>query len=442
MALGENVYSGFPYKRLRVVLSRPYIDSRNPHTQTRGIAAEELRRHNLATVLERLHLAGPASRSALVSGTGLNRSTIADLISELTSLGLVEEGPGTSPTGPGRPSPVVTTRPHGAVALAVELSVDSIAVATVGLGGVVHDQVRVTRARAGFSPQETVRDVARLAQPLLDGLPDRHVLTGVGAGVVGVARRSDGFVHLAPNLGWRNVPLGAMLATELGVTGRVMVANEADLGALAEHRRGKGVGVAHLVYLSSEAGIGAGIIQDGKPMLGSAGYAGEVGHTLINPEGHKCRCGAIGCWETEAGEAALVRRAGIPLTVTGLEILETVKIRAASGDRRTLDALAEIGQWLGLGIANLVNIFNPEMVVLGGTYQSLFPYLETAVAAGAGQRALAVPASAVTITDSGLETGAPLVGAAELVFAELIANPAARGGRSAWDLPVEGKSAN
>jgi len=423
-------------------LSRPHKDSRNSHTQTRGIAAEELRRHNLATVLERLHLAGPASRSDLVSGTGLNRSTIADLISELTTLGLVEEGPGISPTGPGRPSPVVITRPQGAVALAVELSVDSIAVATVGLGGVVHDQVRVTRARTGFSPQETVRDVARLAEPLLDGLPDDHVLTGVGAGVVGVARRSDGFVHLAPNLGWRNVPLGAMLATELGVAGRVMVANEADLGALAEHRRGKGVGVDHLVYLSSEAGIGAGIIQDGKPMLGSSGYAGEVGHTLINPEGHKCRCGAIGCWETEAGEAALVRRAGIPMTITGLGILETVQARAESGDQRTLSALAEIGQWLGLGIANLVNIFNPEMVVLGGTYQSLFPFLETAVAAGVSQRALAAPASAVTITNSGLDTDAPLVGAAELVFAELIANPATRGGRSARELPVEGKSAN
>jgi predicted NBD/HSP70 family sugar kinase len=233
-----------------------------------------------------------------------------------------------------------------------------------------------------------------------------------------------------------------MLATELGVTGRVMVANEADLGALAEHRRGKGVGVAHLVYLSSEAGIGAGIIQDGKPMLGSAGYAGEVGHTLINPAGHKCRCGAIGCWETEAGEAALVRRAGIPMTITGLGILETVQARAESGDQRTLGALAEIGHWLGLGIANLVNIFNPEMVVLGGTYQPLFPYLETAMTAGASQRALAAPASAVTITNSGLETGAPLVGAAELVFAELIANPAARGGRSARELPVKGKSAN
>jgi predicted NBD/HSP70 family sugar kinase len=230
-----------------------------------------------------------------------------------------------------------------------------------------------------------------------------------------------------------------MLATELGSNGQVMVANEADLGALAEHRRGKGVGIGHLIYLSGEAGIGAGIIQDGKPMLGSAGYAGEVGHTLINPEGHKCRCGAIGCWETEAGEAALARLAGVPMTVDGLGILETVETLAAAGDQRTLDALTEIGHWLGLGIANLVNIFNPELVVLGGTYQLLFSYLDSAVSAGASQQALAAPASAVTITNSGLGEDAPLIGAAELVFSELIADPAARAGSGGRRLSVEGK---
>lgn len=422
-------------------MSRAHTTNRDSGMRSRGIAAEELRRHNLATVLERLHLTGPASRSHLVSTTGLNRSTIADLIGELIALGLVDEGPGASSTGPGRPSPVVRPRPEGAVALAVELSVDSIAVATVGLGGWIYDRVRVPRPRGRFSPQETIQDVARLAEPLLQDLPDDHVLTGVGVGVVGVARRSDGFVHLAPNLGWHNVPLGAMLATELGTRGLMLVANEADLGALAEHRRGKGVGIGHLVYLSGEAGIGAGIIQDGKPMLGSAGYAGEVGHTLINPEGHKCRCGAVGCWETEAGEAALARLAGVPESVAGLGIVETIRNRAADGDVRTLEALSEVGHWLGLGIANLVNIFNPELVVLGGTYQSLFSYLDSAVEAGLSERALAAPASAVTVTNSGLGAEAPLIGAAELVFSELMADPAGMAGRQVGErLPLEGKS--
>ena len=422
-------------------MSRIQITTRDALNLSRGVAAEELRRHNLATVLERLHLSGPRSRSELAATTGLNRSTIADLVGELTTLGLVEEGPGLTASGPGRPSPVVRTRPHGAAVLAIEVSVDSIAVATAGLGGHVYDQVRVARPRGRFSPQETVEDVAKLAEPMLTSLPANHVLAGVGAGVTGVARRSDGFVHLAPNLGWRNVPLGAMLASELGVSGQVLVANEADLGALAEYRRGVGSDVGHLIYISGEAGIGVGIIQDGKPMLGSTGYAGEAGHTLINPDGHKCRCGAVGCWETEAGEAALARHAGIPVSVANLGILETVLTRAAAGEERTLKAISEIGRWLGLGIGNLVNLFNPDLVVLGGFYHALFPYLESAVVDGARLRSLDAPGGVLTITSSGLGADAPLIGAAELAFSKVVADPAATAGQSVMLRPaVEGKT--
>ena len=169
-----------------------------------------------------------------------------------------------------------------------------------------------------------------------------------------------------------------MLASALGLSYPVLVANEADLGALAEYRRGVGAGVPHLIYISGEAGIGAGIIHDGKPMLGAAGYAGEAGHTLINPDGHLCRCGATGCWETEAGEAALARLAGVPSSVTGLGLVDTILARANDGDQMTLDALAEIGRWLGLGIGNLINVFNPQLVVLGGFYHPLFTFLEKA----------------------------------------------------------------
>ncbi|HET8527021.1 MAG TPA: ROK family transcriptional regulator, partial [Actinomycetota bacterium] len=249
----------------------------------RGVAADELRRHNLGAVLERLHLSGPMSRSEIATATGLNRSTIADLLGVLAELGLVEQGPGTMPSGPGRPSPVVQPRPQGATVLAIELAVDSIAVATIGLGGAASNRLRVARPRGRFSPEETTQDVAKLAGPLLDSLPADSVLVGVGVAVVGVTRRSDGFVHFAPNLGWRDVPLSAMLAGELELGVPVLAANEADLGALAEHRRGRHAGVRNLIYVSGEVGIGAGLIVDGTPLLGSAGYAGEAGHTLINP---------------------------------------------------------------------------------------------------------------------------------------------------------------
>ena len=388
----------------------------------RGVAAEGLRRHNLGLVLEHLHLQGAVSRSELTASTGLNRSTIADLIAELTALGLAEERPAAATSGPGRPSPLVQPRPEGAIVLALEMSVDSIAVATVGLGGHVYNRIRVARPRNRFSPDETVHDVAKLAGPVLDSLPRDHVLTGVGTAVVGLTRRSDGFVHLAPNLGWRDVPLGAMLAAELARSEPVLVANDADLGALAEHRRVY-PDAGHLVYISGEVGIGSGIIIDGKPLLGSAGYAGEAGHMVINPGGQKCRCGATGCWETEAGEAALLRRAGVRGRGTGLGVIDALIERAGLGQEDTIRAIDEVGMWLGYGIGDLVNLFNPELVVLGGLYQRLFPFLEAPVTAGIRQRALAAPGGLARIVPAGLGSDAPLIGAAELVLSEVITDP-------------------
>lgn len=391
-----------------------------------GIAAEELRRHNLGAVLERLHLSGPLSRSELTAMTRLNRSTIADLLGELGTLGLVEERPAIAPSGPGRPSPVVHTRPEGASVLAVELAVDSIAVATVGLGGHVYNRLRLARPRGRFSPEETTHDVVKLAGPLLDSLPASHVLVGVGAAVVGVTRRSDGFVHLAPNLGWREVPIATMLAAELDLGVPVLAANEADLGALAEHRRGARPGIGDLIYVSGEVGIGAGVIVNGHPLLGSAGYAGEAGHTLVNPDGRECRCGAVGCWETEAGEAALLRRAGLR---EGTGRLDEIVERAEAGDGKTLRAIAEVGRWLGLGVGELINLFNPELVVLGGMYHRLFRFLEPSVIEAARLRALDAPWAMVTISTSELGADAPLIGAAELVLSRVIADPGRTDGR-------------
>ncbi|HEX6146926.1 MAG TPA: ROK family protein [Acidimicrobiia bacterium] len=345
-----------------------------------------------------------------------------------------------TPSGPGRPSPMVHTRPEGAVVLAIEISVDYLGVATVGLGGHVYQQVREPKPRGRFAPRETIDDLARMTGPILAALPADASLAGVGVAVAAVIRRSDGFVHLAPNLGWRNVPLGAILAAELGLTDPVLVANEADLGALAEFRRGVGAGVSHLVYVTGEVGIGAGIIHDGKPMLGAAGYAGEAGHTLINPGGLPCSCGATGCWETEAGEAALARHAGIPSTIAGSGLVETVLDRANAGDEIALGAIAEIGRWLGLGIGNLINVFNPELVVLGGFYHPLYPFLEEAVHRGARFGALDAPGDIVEITRSALGSDALLTGAAELALSEVIADPARRGARPLGTRPVEGES--
>ena len=196
--------------------------------------------------------------------------------------------------------------------------------------------------------------------------------------------------------------------------------------------------MGHLIYLSGEVGIGAGIIYDGKPMLGSAGYAGEVGHTLINPAGRRCRCGATGCWETEAGEMALARAAGLPASITGLDVVRTVRDRADAGDQRTLAGIAEIGRWLGLGIGSLINTFNPELIVLGGIYHALFPYVRSSVLEGAAMVRLDAPAEMVEVTRSGLGPDAPLIGAAELALSAVVTDPASAAGHSVLAAPTVG----
>ena len=364
-----------------------------------GATSAAVRQHNLAALLERLHRGGPASRSQLGSGTGLSRSSVADLVQELVTRGLVVEEGQTARPGPGRPSSIVHVRPEGAVVLAVELAVESIAVASIGLGGTVLHQEQVDLPSAGLTPRRAVSRVAALARGLVDRLPEGAV-AGVGVAVPGLTRRSDGFVHLAPNLGWTDVPMGALVAEALGdLRARVRVANEADLGALGEHRRGAGRGHDHVLFVSGGVGIGAGLILDGRPMLGVAGYAGEAGHMLVNPGGRACSCGKVGCWETEAGEAALL----------------------GSGEPSD-----EGARWLGVGVGNLVNLLNPEVVVLGGCYAPVFDRLEPHVLAGLGSRALSQSIAAAAVVPSALGPLAQLHGAAELCLAETLADPTAR----------------
>ena len=305
--------------------------------------------------------------------------------------------------------------------VAVELEVDSIAVATIGLGGRIFSETREAIPKRNPQPEELLSRLSALTAPLVADLPEDAKPVGVGVGVAGVVRRSDGFIHVAPNLGWRDVPIADLVREHLGFE-QVRVANEADLGALGEYRRGAAVNSRDMIFVTGEVGVGIGIIHDSAPMLGLSGYAGEAGHMLINPRGVECRCGSVGCWETEVGEEALARRAGIDLDGDPAPLAEILR-RADEGRVETRAALWELGRWLGIGIGNLVNILNPDLVVVGGFYQQLYPYISAAIELGAKEVALDAPWEACSITRSELGQNALLIGAAELVHGELIADP-------------------
>src|SRR5262249_37772273 len=274
-----------------------------------GQRSETVRRANLSAIVRELHANGPLSRSMLVARIGLTRSAIRSLLGELLEADLVREERAALQGTPGRPSPVVRTNPNAMAVLAVEVNVDSIAAPVVGLGGAVLEEVRVERSGGAASVDDTIAEIAELARRLLLDPQRRATLVGVGVAVAGVVRRSDGFVSMAPNLGWRDVPFGQRLVPALGLDVPVTVANEADLGGRADRLRGAAVGCDHVLFVTGEVGVGGGLIVDGRPLSGVAGFGGEIGHIPVNPGGKRCGCGAIGCWETEVGEGALLVRA-------------------------------------------------------------------------------------------------------------------------------------
>ncbi|HEX7345187.1 MAG TPA: ROK family protein, partial [Candidatus Limnocylindrales bacterium] len=206
--------------------------------QVVGQRSETVRRSNLSAIVRALHLRGPLSRSQLVRHTGLTRSTIRSLIGELVRGGLLTERPNEPDGAPGRPSPIVHPDPDGAAVIALEINVDSLAVAHVGLGGTVLELVRVDRPRAHVTVDEIATDLAELARPMLRTAAQAGALVGIGVAVAGIVQRRDGLVRLAPNLGWRDAPLGQRLGAALGSDTPMAIANESDLGGLAEHRRG------------------------------------------------------------------------------------------------------------------------------------------------------------------------------------------------------------
>ncbi len=391
-----------------------------------GATQDVVRRHNLAALLSHVHCHGPTTRAELTRGLALNRSTIAALVDDLAARGLVSEERVVGGASPGRPSNTVSVRTDTVAALAVVLGVDAVTVATVAPGGHVTRRVEVPLEDESARQFDTViAIVCCQIQALAAALGPGIDLVGVGVAVPGVVRRHDGLVHFAPNLGWREVPLGAELAARIGrELGRrlpVLCRNDAGLGAWAEHMRGIGAGIGNLVYLHAEVGVGGGIIADGKLLEGAAGYSGEVGHLRVNPDGAPCRCGSRGCWETEVGEDALVALAG--RRPGGRAAVRDVLRAVAEGEPTAVRAMHHVGRWVGIGLANIVNIFNPDMVVLGGLFADVLALAGPGVTAQM-RAGLVTPAQldvALVVPQLGSES--LVIGAGEIALAPVLADP-------------------
>lgn len=325
---------------------------------------------NLAAVLSALR-AGPLSRAGLARALDLTRATTSSLVTDLESRGLVFVGePQTGQFG--RPGHLVSLDPEHVCSIGLEVNVDYVAVGVVRLDGSLEYQ-RVACDVAAQSPSSTLDQLSALA----------HAATPSGAWVAGVgvaipALVSEGrVVRFAPNLHWRDVPV----TLDLGAP--VLVDNDANLSALAEHAA---TGLADLVYLTGEVGVGGGVITGGTLLRGSTGVTGEVGHLPLGSPERVCGCGRTGCWETSVGLAAL---GPFDPTLDLEKRLAVIAQRASSGDATTLAMLDGIGRSLGVGASVLVNVLNPAAVVLGGYFAALGEWLLPSARAELDARALA-----------------------------------------------------
>ncbi len=319
---------------------------------------EDVRAQNLSAVLRLVHAAGAQSRSEIGAVTGLNRSTVTALVQELLDLRLVREE-SVKPTGRvGRPSLGVAAD-DDVVALSIVADPRAVSVALVGLGSAVH-----SRVRHDLATPPNPRRFAQVVSSLVDGMRadiDRHYrLVGAGVAVPGLVD-SRGTVLLSPPLGWRREQLAHRLSDVLRMP--VAVGNDASVGAMAETRFGVARGVGNMLYLSgSMTGIGGGLVFDGSLLRGTSGFAGEFGHTVVNPSGALCSCGRRGCLQMEVNPATV-------LALLGRRGLDEDELDIELGIARDPVVLAEVARQvdvLSVALTNFVNAFAPEMVVLSG----------------------------------------------------------------------------
>jgi glucokinase-like ROK family protein len=392
-----------------------------------------VRKFNTAVVLDILRRQAPVSRAEVAACTGLNRSTISSIVNGLLEDGLVQETTLQSDRV-GRPGMLLELNPGGGFAVGVELGVDFISV--IGTDFVAHAlwHQRVVSDPADGQLQILERAVALTQAALDDGTARGLRPLGIGVGVPGLVDLREGMLRLAPNLGWKNTPLRLMWTQRFNLP--VFVENDGNAAALGEYYFGVARGINNFIYLNASIGLGAGVLIGGKLFRGSRGYAAEIGHMTLDPNGELCGCGKRGCLETMVGPRTVVRRvrqalaAGaastrLPVSGVGLNAItyDQVTEAARQGDATSLAALQEVGKYLGIGIANLTNIFNPQMVVLGGALNSasdiLLPIVERVVSASA----MGIIGEDVKIIPSAHGTEACVMGAVALVLDDILREP-------------------
>jgi glucokinase-like ROK family protein len=389
---------------------------------------------NLSTVMKHIHREGSLSRAQLAQRTLLNKATISSLVEELIELGLIHES-GMDTSGFGRPATMLDLNPEAGYIIGVEIGVGFISIILTNFTGKI-----LWRGFEDLNPTLNQQAImGRILHFLEEGREIARKsgkrLLGIGLALPGMVDVDRGVMIYSPNLQWRDVPLRQMFSEQSNLP--VFVDNDANAAALGEHLFGAARQEQHFLFIVAGVGVGGGLFLNGELYRGARGLAGEIGHTSFYVEQTRpCRCGNRGCWENYANQSSLYERirarldVGRQSLITGILEkklsplnLSIVNQAAEAGDREVLEAISETGAALGLGVANLINIFNPEMVIIGGSLSIVGKYLLPTVEEVIEERTLEVMRRPIRILVSAFGSDASVMGAVALVVQEILSKP-------------------
>ncbi len=391
-----------------------------------------VRELNRAILLNLLRTHSPQSRADLAVATGLNKTTVSSLVTDLISAGLAREiGQATSDGG--RPAVLLELNPNAGYIIGAELGVWFIKIALTDFRATVlwRQEVLLRPGQTPDSALDQLIDLVREAVEIAE--QSGHKIFGFGLGLHGLVDVRSGVLLFGPNFGWRDVPIRRRL--EEAFPFPIFVDNDAKASAIGEHYFGVARQVDNFVYIIANIGLGVGIWLGGQIYRGATGIAGEVGHTTIIPDGLLCRCGNRGCWETLVSQQAVVDRLQAAVAAGGptclpvsdgklVDVSMSMIVEAANaGDALVLRALDETGSYLGIGIANLINTFNPSLVVFGGALSQAADFLLPAIRRVVAERSMPWPREAAQILAAAHRFDSCVMGGVALVLHDMLSRP-------------------
>jgi glucokinase-like ROK family protein len=393
-----------------------------------------MREMNLSVIMHHLREHAPISRAALAEMTGLNKTTVSSLVSELIEHQFVREL-GLTLAGSGRPATLLELNPTAGYIVSAEIGVDFISAICTNFAVEVIWRHKESTRRAMGRAAMIDRMLTLLRHAVEAGRAARcNTLLGLAVGVPGLVDQTSGNLLFAPNIGWKDVPLKTILRGAFDAP--VFVNNEANMAALGEVYFGAAQGRDEVLYISAGVGLGGGIVRGGQLCDGATGFAGEFGHMTMDPDGEPCNCGNRGCWETQVSQWAAFRamRRAISQGRTSLlsdmaggdldRLTIPMAVEAArAGDALTLETFEMVGRYLGIGIASLMNALNPDLVVLGGSLSLAGEFLLPAVHQELERRALRWNRSAAQVVLARHGFDACVMGGVATVYHAVLAQP-------------------